>query len=491
MQAFPFENSYARLPDGFYVRCEPSAVTSPSLIRLNSALAEELGLNLESLDETALAAVFSGNRVPEGAVPLAMAYAGHQFGHFVPQLGDGRALLLGEVIDRHGRRRDIQLKGAGRTPFGRGGDGRAPLGPAMREYLVSEAMHALGVPTTRALALATTGETVMREAPLPGAVLTRVASSHVRVGTFQYFAARGQTDNLRTLVDYVIERHYPEVADSEQPCLALLEAVSRQQARLVAHWMAIGFIHGVMNTDNVSIAGETLDYGPCAFMDSYHPDTVFSSIDVGGRYAYRQQPMIAQWNLARFAETLVPLIHEDEATAIDQATAVIHEFPSIYKTAWLARMRARLGLTTEEPEDQALVEDLLSAMAANRVDYTLLFRRLCEAAETPSSDVGLAALFSHPEDWTNWAARWRRRLETEALPPEQCAANMRAVNPAVIPRNHRIEEAIEQAVRDSDFSLFGKLLERLQRPWEDDPGDADLLGPPAPEEVVQQTFCGT
>ncbi len=490
MQALPFENSYAQLPDEFFVRSKPEPVSEPRLIKLNQELADELQLGLDLFSENQLARVFAGNETPEGAEPLAMAYAGHQFGNFVPQLGDGRALLLGEVIDRHGWRRDIQLKGAGRTPFGRGGDGRAPVGPALREYLVSEAMHALGVPTTRALALVTTGDSVFRETALPGAVITRVASSHIRVGTFQFFAVRDERDNLRRLADYAIERHYPEVANSDNPYLAFLQAVCARQAQLVADWMAVGFIHGVMNTDNVAIAGETLDYGPCAFMDTYHPDTVFSSIDRGGRYAYRQQPIIAQWDLARFAESILPLLHEDESMAIEQATEIINDFPSVYRQAWLTRMRAKLGLESEEDGDQDLIEDLLALMARDRVDFTLAFRRLAEAAENPVNNEYVAELFASGAAWYEWEERWRHRLERDAASAADSAARMRSVNPAVIPRNHRVEDAIAAAVK-GDFELFEQLHERLSRPFEDDPSDAEFLAPPAQGEEVQQTFCGT
>ncbi len=490
MQALPFENSYAQLPDEFFVRSKPEPVSEPRLIQLNTELADELQLGLDLFSENEVARIFAGNETPENAEPLAMAYAGHQFGNFVPQLGDGRALLLGEVIDRYGWRRDIQLKGAGRTPFGRGGDGRAPVGPALREYLVSEAMHALGVPTTRALALVTTGEPVIRETALPGAVITRVASSHIRVGTFQFFAARDNRENLRRLADYAIERHYPEVAQSDNPYRALLEAVCTRQAELVADWMAVGFIHGVMNTDNVAIAGETLDYGPCAFMDTYHPDTVFSSIDRGGRYAYRQQPVIAQWDLARFAESILPLLHEDESTAIEEAKAIINDFPSVYLRAWLTRMRAKLGLETEEDGDQDLVEDLLALMARDRVDFTRAFRRLAEAAENPMNNERVAELFASTADWYEWEERWRHRLDRDAASAVDSAARMRSVNPAVIPRNHRVEDAIASAV-NGDFALFEQLHERLSRPFEDDAVDDEFLAPPVDGEAVQQTFCGT
>ncbi len=493
MQPFDFDNSYARLPEAFYRRCDPTPVATPRLIKLNTALARELGLPLDELDNDTLARIFAGNLVPEGAEPLAMAYAGHQFGNLVPQLGDGRAVLLGEVVDSRGRRRDIQLKGSGATPFSRGGDGRAPLGPVIREYLVSEAMHALGVPTTRALAAVTTGERVFRDFALPGAVITRVASSHIRVGTFEFFAVRGDFDSVRTLADYVIRRHFPDISENagNAPYPALLEAVIQRQAELVAHWMGIGFIHGVMNTDNTTISGETIDYGPCAFMDNYHPETVFSSIDAGGRYAYQMQPRIAQWNLARFAECLVPLIDDDQERAVALATSLLHEFVPRYEEAWLARMGAKIGLAAPREDDQPLIEDLLAAMADNLVDFTLLFRRLCDAAGDPADSDQARQLFRQPEAWDSWAERWRTRLADETDTPRDRADRMRTVNPAVIPRNHRIEQAIDKAVKEDDFSDFERLDQALRQPFEDDPERDQWLAPPAPEERVRRTFCGT
>lgn len=493
MQPFDFDNSYARLPEAFYRRCDPTPVATPRLLKLNTALARELGLPLDELGNDTLARLFAGNLVPEGAKPLAMAYAGHQFGNLVPQLGDGRAVLLGEVVDSRGRRRDIQLKGAGATPFSRGGDGRAPLGPVIREYLVSEAMHALGVPTTRALAAVTTGERVFRDFALPGAVITRVASSHIRVGTFEFFAVRGDFDNVRTLADYVIRRHFPDIAETagNTPYPALLEAAIQRQAELVAHWMGIGFIHGVMNTDNTTISGETIDYGPCAFMDNYHPNTVFSSIDAGGRYAYQMQPRIAQWNLARFAECLVPLIDDDQERAVALATSLLHEFVPRYEEAWLARMGAKIGLSGPREDDRPLIEDLLVAMADNEVDFTLLFRRLCDAAENPANSHQVRPLFNRPEAWDEWAKRWAERITQEPGSPQDRANRMRATNPAVIPRNHRIEQAIDKAVKEDDFSDFERLDQALRHPFEDDPERDSWLGPPAPEERVLRTFCGT
>jgi len=495
---FAFDNSYARLPAAFYRLCNPTPVAAPRLLKLNAALARELGLRLEGLDDHALAEIFAGNRLPEGAQPLAMAYAGHQFGSLVPQLGDGRAILLGEVIDRQGRRRDIQLKGAGKTPFSRGGDGRAPLGPVIREYLVSEAMHALGIPTTRALAAVSTGEQVIREQLLPGAVITRVAASHIRVGTFEFFALRRDFATLRTLADYVIQRHYPEIngpeingAEGNTRYLALLKAVIGRQAELVAQWMGIGFIHGVMNTDNTTISGETIDYGPCAFMDNYHPETVFSAIDTGGRYAYHMQPRIAQWNMARFAESLLPLLDDDRARAVAQTTALLHEFIPRYEKAWLARMGGKIGLSAPQQDDQKLIEELLAAMADNEVDFTLFFRRLCNAVENPANPDEIRPLFNRPDAWESWAERWHQRLAADPLSSAERAKRMRALNPAVIPRNHRIEQAITKATEADDFSDFERLDQALAHPWEDDPERDQWLAPPTPAERVRRTFCGT
>ncbi|MDF1629877.1 MAG: YdiU family protein [Alcanivoracaceae bacterium] len=491
MTSFKFDNSYASLPEAFCRPCSPTAVAAPGLISLNSSLATELGLDLGGLDDSALAQIFSGNQLLVGSQPVATVYAGHQFGGFNPQLGDGRAILLGEVVDPHGRRRDIQLKGAGRTPYSRGGDGRSPLGPVMREYLVSEAMHALGVPTTRALAAVTSGEKVYRDEALPGAVLTRVAASHIRVGTFEFFAARGDMENLRRLADYVIERHYPAARDSDNPYLSLLNAVADNQVALIARWMSIGFIHGVMNTDNVLVSGETVDYGPCAFMDAYHPQTVFSSIDRRGRYAYQMQPAICQWNMARFAESLVPLLDDEQDNALAMATQVIRLMMPRYEQAWLAQMRAKLGLYTEQLSDKQLVEDLLTVMDANEVDFTLLFRSLCEAAQNPLQAAAPAQLFASSRDWLGWAERWAARLAAEPQYASQRAEQMRLVNPAVIPRNHRVQQAIDKATESGDFSDFERLKQVLATPYEDHPADDPWLGPPPAGEKVCQTFCGT
>ncbi|MDJ0629883.1 MAG: YdiU family protein [Rhodobacter sp.] len=475
----PFDNSYAELPERFYARLDPTPVAEPALIALNDALARDLGLDADALKSPAGVQVLAGNMVPPGADPLAQAYAGHQFGGWSPQLGDGRAILLGEVISANGLRHDIQLKGSGRTPFSRMGDGRAWLGPVIREYIVSEAMHALGIPTTRALAAVATGETVLRETPLPGAVLTRVASSHIRVGTFQYFAARQDKDALKELTDHVIARHYPDAGTA----LEMLERVIAAQARLVAQWMGVGFIHGVMNTDNTHIAGETIDYGPCAFMDRYHPETVYSSIDQFGRYAYARQPEIAVWNLAQLATALLPLIDEDQDRAIEMATEAVHRFPGLYSEAWLAVFRPKLGLTTAEPGDAQLIETLLSRMSALGADFTNTFRGL--------ADGSARGRFADPDGFDAWAADWRARMGRETADEAVRIETMRRANPAVIPRNHRVEEAISAAVA-GDFGPFRALMGALVRPWDDPSGEGvRFTRPPEPGQEVRQTFCGT
>lgn len=484
----PFDNSYARLPERFFARLDPTPVAAPSLIRLNHAVAAQLGLDLAALTGSDWAEVFGGNRIPGGAAPIAQAYAGHQFGHFSPRLGDGRAILLGEIIDRDGVRRDVQSKGSGLTPFSRGGDGRAALGPVLREYIVSEAMAALGVPTTRSLAAVTTGERVYREAVLPGAVLTRIASSHIRVGTFQYFAAREDVEAVRLLADHVMARHYPETVDFARPYRALLDAVVARQARLIAQWLLIGFIHGVMNTDNMSIAGETIDYGPCAFMDAYDPATVFSSIDHGGRYAYGNQPRIALWNLARFAETLVPLLDDAEDAAIASAKDSLAGFGPGFEAAYFEGLRRKTGLIDPFEGDDALIQDLLRRMQENAADFTLTFRALCDSAENPDGDSAARALFADPAAYDEWAARWRDRLGTCGA---AAASAMRAVNPVYIPRNHRVEAALAAAVERADFAPFEELLKVLARPFDDRPEFAVYRQPPKPEERVLATFCGT
>lgn len=487
---FPFDNSYARLPANFYARVEPTPVAEPWLIKLNRSLAEELGLDVEALEREG-AAIFSGNKVPAGAEPIAMAYAGHQFGTFVPQLGDGRAILLGEVTDCNGKRRDIQLKGSGQTPYSRRGDGRAALGPVLREYIVSEAMHALGIPTTRALAASVTGQPVYREEILPGAVFTRVAASHIRVGTFQFFAARGDIESVRTLADYVIDRHYPELKDDERPYFALFKAVAARQAELIARWLHVGFIHGVMNTDNMTISGETIDFGPCAFMDAYDPKKVFSSIDQFGRYAYANQPAIGQWNLARLAETLVTLFDAAADTAVNLANEVLTDYGPIFQSHWLEGMRRKIGLATAEDGDLDLVQSLLTLMHKGNADFTLTFRRLADSAEDERADAHLATLFEGSGELSPWLKDWRRRLERETQSPGERAAAMRAVNPAFIPRNHRVEQAIEAAIQGADFSLFEALLAVTAKPYEDQPQHAFYAEPPKPGEEVLQTFCGT
>ena len=485
----PFDNTYARLPTRFHARIEPMPVARPRLIKLNRRLASALGLDPVDLSSPEGVEALAGSRVPEGAEPVAMAYAGHQFGQFVPQLGDGRALLLGEVVDRDGVRRDIHLKGSGRTPFSRGGDGRAALGPVLREYIVSEAMAALGIPTTRALAAVTTGESVFRETELPGAVLARVASSHVRVGTFQYFAARGDAEAVRLLADYVLARNYPELLGSEQPYRALLEGVVARQAELIAQWLLVGFIHGVMNTDNMSVAGETIDYGPCAFMDAYDPATVFSSIDQYGRYAYANQPTIAHWNLTRLAETFLPILSDDPRKAREAGEAALGGFAPRFEATFHSGLRRKIGLITESGDDMSLIRDLLDGMAQNGADFTLTFRRLADAAEGRAEPV--RSLFIDPTAFDAWAGRWRERLEEEPEHANTRRTAMQAVNPAFIPRNHQVEAAIVAAVQRKDFEPFEQLLTVLERPYEDQPTFARYAKPPEPQERVLQTFCGT
>jgi serine/tyrosine/threonine adenylyltransferase len=491
---FGFENTYARLPERFYARLDPTPVAAPRLIRLNVELARNLGLDPDMLASERGVEILAGNHVAEGSEPLAQAYAGHQFGSFVPQLGDGRAILLGEVTARDGVRYDIQLKGSGPTPFSRRGDGRAALGPVLREYIVSEAMAALGVPTTRALAAVTTGEQVLRETALPGAVLSRVAASHLRVGTFQYFAARGDTEGIRRLADYAIVRHYPEAALAKQPYRALLDGVIARQAHLVAQWMLLGFIHGVMNTDNTSISGETIDYGPCAFMEAYDPATVFSSIDHGGRYAYGNQPPAAHWNLTRLAEALLPLLEQEmgsDEAALASANQALAAFGPQFEAALTAGLRRKLGLFTERDGDAELTDNLLERMSANRADFTLTFRRLCDAAAGPEGDEGVRALFADPAAYDAWASAWRRRLDEEPGSGQERAAAMRAVNPVFIPRNHVVEAALDAAIRRQDVQPFEELLDVLSRPYEDRPNLERYATPARPEECVSQTFCGT
>jgi serine/tyrosine/threonine adenylyltransferase len=491
---FGFDNTYARLPERFYARLDPTPVAAPRLIRLNVELARNLGLDPDALASARGLEILAGNCVAEGSEPLAQAYAGHQFGSFVPQLGDGRAILLGEVIARDGVRYDIQLKGSGPTPFSRRGDGRAALGPVLREYIVSEAMAALGVPTTRALAAVTTGEQVLRETALPGAVLTRVAASHLRVGTFEYFVVRGDTEGIRMLADYAIARHYPEAALAKQPYRALLDGVIARQAHLVAQWMLLGFIHGVMNTDNTSISGETIDYGPCAFMEAYDPATVFSSIDHHGRYAYGNQPPAVHWNLTRLAEALLPVLEQETGSkeaAIASAIESLSAFEPQFEAARNAGLRRKLGLFTERAGDTELAEYLLERMRANQADFTLTFRRLCDAAAGSEGDARARTLFANPDDYDAWASAWRRRLNEEPGSGQARAAAMRAANPAFIPRNHLVEAALDAAIRRQDFQPFEELLDVVSHPYEDRPKLDRYATPARPEECVRQTFCGT
>ncbi len=490
MLPFPFDNTYARLPDRFYARVDPTKVRAPRVVKVNRALAALLGADADRLDSAEGAELLAGNAIPEGAEPIALAYAGHQFGAFVPQLGDGRAILLGEVVGKDGRRRDVQLKGAGRTPFSRGGDGRAALGPVLREYVVSEAMAALGIPTTRALAAVTTGEPVVREEVLPGAVLTRVAASHVRVGTFQYFAARKDKEALALLTTHALQRHYPDAAGAENPPLALVERVAIAQAELVASWLGVGFVHGVMNTDNSAVSGETIDYGPCAFLDEYDPDKKFSSIDRGGRYAFGSQPRMAQWNVARLAEALLPLLADEEDAAVRLATGAVESFVPAFEKAYGRVVRRKIGLATERRGDASLADDLFERLAAGEVDFTRFFRRLCASAVDSAGDGDTAALFMHPGSFHDWAITWRKRLAEEGVSPEVRVAEMRKANPAFTPRNHRIEQAIASAV-GSDFAPFERLVRVLARPFDDQLADAELAEPPEPHERVHATFCGT
>ena len=487
----PFDNSYARLPERFYSREQPLAVQAPALVRTNAALARELRLDPDALATPEDLAVLAGNRIPEHAEPLAMAYAGHQFGNFVPALGDGRALLLGELVDARGHRRDIQLKGSGATAWSRGGDGRAGLPSMIRDYLASEAMAGLGIPCQRALALVTTGENVQRETVEPGAILTRVTGGLVRFGTFQYFHFRDDREALRTLADYVTERHYPDLMDEAAPLPALLGAVTERTARLVADWMLVGFIHGVMNTDNMTLSGETIDFGPFGFMDDFHPATVFSLIDQGGRYAFNQQPDIAGWNLARFAETLLPLIEEETEDPVSIAQQQLRRFAPAFEARYEEGLLAKLGLTERREGDSQLIEDLFAIMAHQRVDYTLLFRRLSDVpGDSAAEDDTVRELFTEPLEFERWAARWRDRLRRQGRDEEERRDTMRSVNPAFILRNHHAQRAIDAALAEN-FEPFHELLDVLARPFEDQPGMEDWARPPAQQERVPYTTCGT
>jgi uncharacterized protein YdiU (UPF0061 family) len=478
-----FDNSYARLPETFYAQIRPIPVQAPRVVLLNYALAESLGLDLRTLSEDEAAQLFSGNALPDTAQPVAQAYAGHQFGNFT-MLGDGRAILVGEHLTPDGGRVDIQLKGSGRTPFSRRGDGRAALAPMLREYIISEAMHALGIPSTRSLAVVTTGETVMRETPLPGAILTRVAASHIRVGTFEYVVRSEGVEGVKILADYTIQRHYPELIEADNPYPALLNSVIARQASLVARWMLAGFIHGVMNTDNMAVSGETIDYGPCAFMDEFDPHTVFSSIDYHGRYSYNNQSRIAQWNLARFAETLLPLLHAEQEKALALAEAEIQGFPDIFQRCWMTGMRKKLGLFTEETDDHLLIEALLMLMHKHQADYTNSFRAL--SAEHPPE----GGLFKD-DAFAVWLAQWRARLSRQPGSLHASFDLMRANNPAVLPRNHRVEEALAAASDHGDYAVLERLLAAVSKPYAELPEYAAYRTPPSACERVRQTFCGT
>ncbi|QOR67052.1 YdiU family protein [Cytobacillus suaedae] len=476
------DNSYARLPNSFYSSQNPTPVKSPRLVILNSSLAETLGFNAEVLESDHVVEVFAGNTIPEGASPLAQAYAGHQFGHF-NMLGDGRAILLGEQITPKGERFDIQLKGSGRTPYSRGGDGRAALGPMLREYIISEAMHALGIPTTRSLSVVTTGEAVIRETNLPGAILTRVASSHIRVGTFQYVATWGSEEDIKELADYTIKRHYPEIEGKDSQYLLLLQEVIKRQAALIAKWQLVGFIHGVMNTDNMAISGETIDYGPCAFMDTYDPETVFSSIDREGRYAYGNQPFIGGWNLARFAESLLPLLHDNQEQAVEIAQEAISGFSGFFRQYWLTGMRAKLGLLSEEEQDEALIQELLTVMQKNKADFTNTFR-LLSLGKHEELD------FHGADEFASWYKSWQERLDRQQESKEASLELMQKSNPAVIPRNHKVEEALEAATHN-DYSVMERLLKVLSDPYVDSSEQVEYCTLPDPSGRPYRTFCGT
>lgn len=476
------ENSYLALPENCYAKAVPDQIEAPFLVLKNTALADQMGLDLTQINDTDLAQVFCGNVVPQGATPIAQAYAGHQFGNFT-MLGDGRAHLIGEHVLPDGRKVDIQLKGSGRTPFSRGGDGKGAMGPMLREYIISEAMSALEIPTTRSLAVVATGEPVYRKTVLPGAILTRVAASHLRVGTFQYVAAQGDEDTLKQLADFAIDRHYPEVRQSDTPYVDFLEAVMRRQIALIVDWMRVGFIHGVMNTDNMAISGETIDYGPCAFMDSYDPQTVFSSIDVNGRYAFANQAPLANWNLARLAESLLPLLDSNNKTAVKKAEQVIYGFDEVFQQVWLEMMRKKLGLFGQEEQDRELVEGLLSIMAKDKLDYTNTFRALSHEKGGEGS--------VQTEEFMAWHAAWQARQGQHQPSPEASKLLMNTNNPWIIPRNHQVEAALELAEEEADLSILHRLLDALASPYQERQAYVDLTEPPAPSERVYQTFCGT
>ena len=477
-----FDNTYSKLPDSMLSRLAPIPVKKPELVVLNHSLSKELGLDFSTTNKEDLALMFAGNLLPEGSESIAQAYAGHQFGYFT-MLGDGRAIVIGEHLSKNNKRFDIQFKGSGKTPFSRNGDGRAALGPMLREYIISEAMHGLKIPTTRSLAVVKTGENVIRETPLPGAILTRVATSHIRVGTFQYATMMKDEKNLKTLVDYTIDRHYPNIKDSDTPALDLLKIVIEKQTKLVTDWMRVGFIHGVMNTDNMTISGETIDYGPCAFMDTYDPETVFSSIDQHGRYAYFNQPVITKWNLARFAETLIPLIDKDKVKAIQIATETINNFVEVYKKNSLKMMHNKLGLFGEEKKDKSLINDLLSWMQKNKADYTNTFCVLM------NKNIQKDKIYKN-ESFLDWKQKWQNRLKLNNNSPKESLKLMRSANPLVIPRNHKVEEVLEAANND-DLSPMKNLLKVLEKPYENQEGISEYQSPAPPSDQKYQTFCGT
>lgn len=482
-----FDNSYVKLPQRFYTNQSPVPVSDPKLIAVNHTLAKYLGIDPLWLESDEGVGIVGGNDIADGSEPIATVYAGHQFGHWNPRLGDGRAVLLGEVIAKDGERYDIQLKGSGITPYSRNGDGRAPLGPIVREYIVSEAMAALGVPTSRTLAAVTTGDGVYRESRLDGGVLARVAKSHIRIGTMQYFASIEDTEGLKLLVEHIIERHYPEAANAEKPILAMFEAVIRRQAYLIARWQGIGFIHGVMNTDNMLLSGETIDYGPCAFMDTFDSAALYSSIDHQGRYAYRNQPAIANWNLACLAQTLVPLLDADEEKAVEMAQNSLNQFAEFYQAEYSATFTRKLGLMTTQADDEKLIQEFLELLQGKRCDFTLAFRRL---SELPVASEEIKPLFDFPSSFEDWISRWRSRCAEESITEDIRHQQMMATNPVFIPRNHLVEAAIQQAYA-GEFSMFYRLNERLSKPFEYDSDDQILAIPPRPDQIVQQTFCGT
>ena len=478
-----FDNTYSKLPDSMLSRLAPIPVKKPEIIILNNVLANNLGLDFSNTNNENLALIFSGNKLPEGTDTIAQAYAGHQFGHFTI-LGDGRAIVIGEHISKNNQRVDIQFKGSGKTPFSRNGDGRAALGPMLREYIISEAMHGLNIPTTRSLAVVKTGETVVRETPLKGAILTRVASSHIRVGTFQYMTASREEKNLKTLFDYTIDRHYPDIKNSKTPAIELLKIVMEKQIKLVTNWMRVGFIHGVMNTDNMTISGETIDYGPCAFMDIYDPETVFSSIDLQGRYAYFNQPGITKWNLFRFAETLIPLIDEKKEKAIEMANEVLSDFSNLYKKNWHTMMCKKIGLFGEESKDEKLIKDLLEWMHANKADYTNTFISLI------NKDIKKENLFQN-SSFEEWHKRWKLRLEKNNKPLEMSWKLMRENNPLVIPRNHKVEESLDEASNKNNLKPLQELMKYLKNPYENQNGISNYQNVPKSNGAKYKTFCGT